>query len=641
VAGRRFALGDEVVTLTQAGHNLIAEGAPRDRYIRTGTVGRVSEVHLDAQHLEAQWLRVSFAGRGEVKVGWEYLTHAFDDGRCGGLAHSYAVTADRSQGSTMHAARAVATDSTSRQAFYVMTSRGEREVCAYVIRDRDLEQRGDDEQWLPVLSTPGGPLRAVVENLERSRPERLAADLDPVALAAQQLRQGRNLADLAAIARHAEGDPQGRNGGVALIVARRAEMAEQSAVAAAAIASAPPEVVARLGGRPGGGQHRRSWDAAVRAVGVYRARWEAGPDNPGYGRAAAWAIGGRPDGHGSTWADERVAAETLVRRWAARLDPHRQKRFWEVIEHIPRQRATAGIHALIAAGVDPQVLYAALTEREADTAKAGAAILEYRVNDELRWRRVDPAAYQLGEPLSAGGEWDRVQRLLDTAETHSLSRRNLRDLSTEKAELFGLVDGNLAPDPTIASAELSAAEAGHDRSAARLADIRRALATEVDRRRPDRQRVADLRHQMGGLERRYATESLQLDMLRQRLATDRDGPDQAGLTERHDLISAAIDLIVDDAVAAAAAHPARYLTALLGPRPTGPADADSWDSRVRSVEAWRHHHLGLTYGQAAAGADAPPSEQALGPIPDDPIAALSRRRILARSQSTLDLGVSL
>ena len=640
VAGRTFQVGDEVVTLTQAGHDLIPDGAPRDRYIRTGTVGHVTEVHLDADHPEAQWLQVNFAGRGQVTVGWQYLNHAFDDGRRGGLAHAYAITADRSQGSTMHAARPVATDSTSRQAFYVMVSRGERELCAYVIRDRDLEHRGDDEQWLPVLATPGGPLRAVVDNLEHSRTERLAGDLDPVALAAQRLRHGRSLADLAGIARAAEGDPQARGGGVSLIVARRAELAEQSAVTAAAVTSPPPEVVARLGGRPGGGAHRRSWDAAVGAVGAYRARWNADPDKPGYGRRASWAIGPRPDEYryGSVWQDQRTQADHLVRRWAARLDPDRQKRFWEVVEHIPRQRATAAIHALLAAGVDPQQLYLALTERETDTAKTGAAILEHRVNDQLRNHHVDPAAYHLAEPETAASEWDRVQHLLDTAETQSLSRRNLRDLCTEKQDLFELIVGNMARHHATSTAELSSAQRAHDQTTARLAQARWSLTAVSNRRRPDRHHLADLRHQIGGLERQQAQESLHIDMLHQRLSTGGDGQD--GLRERHDLISAAIDLIVDDAVAAAVNHPARYLTTMLGPRPSDPGNAATWDRRVRAIEAWRHHHLGLSYGQAAAGPDATPSEQALGPIPDDPIAALSRRRILEHTRSTLDLGVS-
>jgi hypothetical protein len=305
-----------------------------------------------------------------------------------------------------------------------------------------------------------------------------------------------------------------------------------------------------------------------------------------------------------------------------------------VVEHIPRQRATAAIHALLAAGVDPQQLYLALTERETDTAKTGAAILEHRVNDQLRHHHVDPAAYNLAEPETAAGEWDRVQHLLDTAETHSLSRRNLRDLCTEKHDLFDLIAGNLSRHAATTTAELSSAQSAHDQTAARLAQARWSLTEVNNRRRPDRHQVAGLRHQVGGLERQHAQESLQIDMLRRRLGPGGDGQD--GLRERHDLISAAIDLIVDDAVN----HPARYLTALLGPRPSDPGNAPGWDRQARAVEAWRHHHLGLTYGQAAADPDASPSEQALGPIPDDPIAALSRRRILEHTRTTLDLGVS-
>jgi hypothetical protein len=287
------------------------------------------------------------------------------------------------------------------------------------------------------------------------------------------------------------------------------------------------------------------------------------------------------------------------------------------------------------------VLYGALSERERDTAKAGAAILDYRVKDLLRLHRVDASAYHLTEPLSSAGEWDRVHRLLDTAEIRALSRRDLGDLCAERRDILGLVGGNPSPTAEPTAAHLSSAQAGLDQTAAARDEIRQTLAVEVDRRRPDRARAADLKRQLSGLERRHAEESLRLDMLRQRRSAAADSVDQrAGLRERHDLLSVAIDLIVDDAVATAVAHPARYLTALLGPRPTGPGAAADWDRRVRNIEAWRHHHLGLGYGQAAAGPHAPPSEQALGPISDDPIEALGRRRILDHCQTTLDLGVS-
>ena len=640
VAGRRFAAGDEVVTLTQAGHSLIPEGAARDRYVRTGSVGKVTEVHLDRAHPEHQWLRVTFSGRGAVKVTWDYLTHQFDDGRLGGLAHAYAITADRAQGSTMHVARAVATDSTSRPAFYVMVSRGEHEMCAYVTRDRCLETAADDEGWLPVINTSGGSLNAVVTNLERSRAERLASDLDPVAWAAHQLRQGRTMAEIAASARHAQPDPQARGGGLPLIVARRAELAEQSAVMAGAIASPPPELVARLGVRPAHGQHRRAWDAAIGAAAAYRARWSSGPGEAGYGHGARWAIGPRPDSQPSPWQAERAQAEALVRRWAGRLDPVHEARFWALIEHIPRQRATAGIHALLAAGMDPAGIYGALTYRESDTAKSGGAVLEYRVRDLLLVHRVDDRAYQLAEPLSGGDEWDQVRRLLDTAEIAFLSRRNVADLAAELRDLLGLVGGHAIPATETAS-DLAAARVRQEQCAARLNEIRQVIADETSRRRPDRDRLARLRREVGGIEQRHAEQSLEVAMLRQRQASGVDEWEQrSAMRERHDLVSAALDLVVDDAVAAAATRPARYLTALLGPRPCDAAGADSWDRRVRKVEAWRHHHLGLSYGQPAAAPSAPPSHQALGPPTDNPIDSLSRRRILDNCQNTFDLGVS-
>jgi hypothetical protein len=285
------------------------------------------------------------------------------------------------------------------------------------------------------------------------------------------------------------------------------------------------------------------------------------------------------------------------------------------------------------------VLYGALSERERDTAKAGAAILDYRVKDLLRHYRVDPSAYHLAEPLSSAGEWDRVQRLLDTAEIRTLSRRNLGDLCAERRDLLRLVGDHATPTMEPTAAELSSAQTGLDQTAARRDEIRQTVAAEVDRRRPDRARVADLKRQLSGLERRHAEESLRLDMLRKRRSAATGSVERAGLRERDDLLSAAIDLIVDDAVASAIAQPARYLTALLGPRPTGAGAAD-WDRPVRAVEAWRHHHLGLHYGQAAAGPHAPPSEQALGPVSDDSIEALGRRRILDRCQTTLDLGIS-
>jgi conjugative relaxase-like TrwC/TraI family protein len=569
VAGqRRFAVGDEVVTLTQAGHTLVPADAPRDRYIRTGTIGVITEVHVDADHPHDQGLIVHFPGRGTVNVDWTYLTHEFPDGRSGGLAHSYAITADRAQGSTMHSSRAVTTDSTSRPAFYVMVSRGEREICAYVIRERDMEGIDDDEPFLPVLTYPGGSLQAVVEHLEQSRAERLAGDLDPIAWHAHQLRRHRTLAELSVLRAHLQANPRAGSGDVTLIVARRAELAEEAAIGAAAITQPTPELVARLGPRPVSGHHQRAWDAAVRAVSVYQTRWSASSGVAGQGHGASWAIGPRPKPERSDWAEHRNQAEQLILRWAATLDSQHRQRFFAVIERIPRERAAAAVHALLAAGIDPGQIYAHLTERERETVNAGAAVLEHRVNNLLRAHRVDPAPYHMAQPLTQAAEWDRVSRLLNVAEAANLSRQPLVQLVAERQQTQQLVAGHAAPaDSDRLAQEFDAAQARHAQMAAHLDDAGEELAMLLAHRRPDRRQVDELRRLVARCDQERADQSLAISMLNQRIAATRDGaqPHEA-LRKRHQLLTLAIDLLVDEAARRFAVQPAGYLTALLGPQ---------------------------------------------------------------------------
>jgi hypothetical protein len=640
VANRHFAVGDEVVTLTQAGHTLVPKGAPRDRYVRTGTVGVVASVHLDSRHPDRQYLTVEFPGRGTVRVDWKYLTHEFEDGRNGGLAHAYAVTADRAEGSTMHAARAVGTDTTSRAAFYVMVSRAENEVAAYLVRDRDLETNLDDEQWLPVLRHPGGPFGAVVEHLEQSRSERLAGDLDPLAWGAQCLRRGRTLAELATLRRAAEDDPEatGTGPGVTFAVARRAELAEASAIGAAAITRPEAQIVARIGRRPSGGDHRRSWDEAVRAVATHNARWLSQPGAPGYGRRAEWALGPRPSDESSAWAEQRAAAEAIVVRWAGSLEPHRHRRFWEVIEHIPRERATAGIHALLAAGLNPQHLESTLNARERDSVRAGAAILDYRVEVLLRSPRVDVGPYLLPPPLTASQEWDRAARILVTAEANHLSCRPVRELADERAEIARVVGGQLsAPDVDRLHRDLEVAQAELGRVAARAAASRDAFNYAANARRPDRARVEQLRRGSETWSQRQSDHEHQVVVLQERVGAAVDPDARQPLRERHEVLTLALDLLVDRAVAEATYRPPSYLTDLLGERPADEQAAGPWDERARRIETWRHHTSGLASGIPGARPGDPPSDRALGPVPDDAALAAARARLLEHCQATLDL----
>jgi len=108
--------------------------------------------------------------------------------------------------------------------------------------------------------------------------------------------------------------------------------------------------------------------------------------------------------------------------------------------------------------------------------------------------------------------------------------------------------------------------------------------------------------------------------------------------ERLTLLRAALARQLDTAAAHFAHHPAGYLTALLGDRPTNPNQASTWDQQATAIEHHRHHTLGLPHGTPAAEPTAPPRTQALGPPPADPD---DRQHDLARLQNTLDLGSGL
>jgi conjugative relaxase-like TrwC/TraI family protein len=641
VGERRFAAGDEVVTLTQAGHTLVPSGASKDGYIRTGTVGTVRAVRINPAVPDTQSVEVDFAGRGTVHVDWAYLTHQFGDGRSGALAHAYAVTADRSQGSTMHAARAVGTDTTSRAAFYVMVSRGRRDLAAYLATNRDLTLHADDEQWLPVIGHPGGPLQAVAEHLERSRTERLATDLDPHAAAAHALRRGRTLAELAAI-RHTAQLHGSLPGQVSFVAARRAELAEEAAIGATAITRPPPELVARIGTRPERATQRRAWDEAVRAVAAYRARTQVIPA-PDDETAAASALGPRPMTERSPWTMQRAHAERIATRWTDQLDPAHRNRYHAVIEHIPRERAIAGIHALLDAGIPAPEIEAALKEREQRSARAGAPVLDHRVRALLGTHHLDPAGHRLPAPHTPAEEWDHAAALLATAEAHHLSRRPVASLAAERQELTQVLAGNVdSHTADRLTADLAAARAALDDVTDRRDLARRDLDTETSRRRPNRARRAELRLAADTWERRAAEHADTVDALTQRLrAAAGDTGAHRALRDHHHAITLALDLLVDDAMRTAVSRPADYLVGFLGTRPPDPDRAEEWDRRARQVESWRHHTLGLPYGQPAAGPDAPPSEQALGRTPADPTAAIGRRQLVEHSQATLDLGAGM
>jgi len=407
-AGREFQVGDEVITLMQEGHTLVPSGQPHAAYVRTGTIGTVTAVHI-----EQKALTVRFAGKGHARIGWDYLNHAFPDGRNGGLAHAYALTAHKAEGATLPTARALAVDDTSRAGLYVMLSRARHDMQAYVVSRSEIEQHAEDETWLPILRDPAGPLDRLGDRLEGSQPERLATEHAPVAYAAHRLRTTLTLAELHTL--HYS-RPQRV---VDPAVLARAEAAAEAATAATALTDPPARLVGRIGLRPASGPHREVWDVAVAALAVYRARHRppAPPSEPG-------PEPGPPpdDDHGQRWREQRAAAERIAADWAASLPAPEADRFLTAAQAIPRARAVAGIHALLDHGHDSQTLAAELHCGGQATVRTGAAVLDCRVRRLLDRQRIDPEPYRGPAPRSQFEEWQRVKALLDVAEAQVADR---------------------------------------------------------------------------------------------------------------------------------------------------------------------------------------------------------------------------
>lgn len=72
--------------------------------------------------------------------------------------YAYAITAAKTEGSSLVTARAVAPACMS-------CCRARTDLAAYVIRSTDLEADLDEEDWLPILHDPTGPLEKLADHL--------------------------------------------------------------------------------------------------------------------------------------------------------------------------------------------------------------------------------------------------------------------------------------------------------------------------------------------------------------------------------------------------------------------------------------------------------------------------------------------
>ncbi len=295
LGGQSFQAGDEVVAMEQ-NRRLRPEGPGAGEFVRNGERGAVVEVHPG----EHPGVVVDFERRGRVALGDEDLARQIRPGVVGTIAHAYAVTSHMAQGETYQAGRHLSTDASRREGVYVGLTRGRGDARLYVVRRRELAPSLDAHAGLPHLDDEATTLQAVTRRLEAQQAERLAVEVDPEAAEVARLRQDHDLAGLARLAMASEDASAGPPG--------RAYRQAADALASAACLDPDPALVARLGPRPDGGPQRRTWDRAVGAVAVYRARWDSAPV-PG-GSGASWALGPTP-GEGPALPYHRAAAEAL------------------------------------------------------------------------------------------------------------------------------------------------------------------------------------------------------------------------------------------------------------------------------------------------------------------------------------------
>ncbi len=303
--GISFRAGDEVIAM-QGDRTLRAEGAPYRDHVKTGERGKVVEVHLGKELADSS-LVVEFERRGRVVLDHGHLTHRVRPGVIGRLAHSYAVTTYAAQGETYEAGRGLASEAALKAGVYVALSRGRTDAKLYVLRRRDLLPEADEHIELPRLESTTAILAEVTARLEAQQSEQLATEVDADAAEVARLRRTNSLGELAALTAGPATPDSHR--------ARRALVDELAAIATRARVRPDPDLVARLGPRPAGGEHRRVWDAAVGEVATFRERWEATPI-PG-GPAASWALG--PQRTGRAGEDYATAAALLRRAEAAAL----------------------------------------------------------------------------------------------------------------------------------------------------------------------------------------------------------------------------------------------------------------------------------------------------------------------------------
>jgi conjugative relaxase-like TrwC/TraI family protein len=164
IAGRDFAVGDEIVTLTNN----------RRLDVLNGTRATVVGVHVDRRQLH-----IHTTDDREVTLPSDYLESPDDSPGKARVDHAYAITGHKAQGMTTGTVLVLGTEDLYREWGYTALSRGQRNNRLYLT----LPEPSEREEFAPSDSSPRGPFQRTVAALQRSRAQVLAID----AAYAQQL----------------------------------------------------------------------------------------------------------------------------------------------------------------------------------------------------------------------------------------------------------------------------------------------------------------------------------------------------------------------------------------------------------------------------------------------------------------------
>lgn len=236
-------------------------------------------------------------------------------------------------------------------------------------------------------------------------------------------------------------------------------------------------------------------------------------------------------------------------------------------------------------------------------------------------RDVDPAvARRFGLP-----DAPLVEVRLRDAEIAFLAQQPTRDLASEasdlSSELTSVSRGSLRHRRRLAAA-LTRADDAVARAKQAVAAAQSAAPAHPGVARSGRGHSA-----LASADVDLARAKRHRDLLAIRTAMlDEDPAAHDGVARRLDALQAALDRQVRLATERAKATPPPYVLQLLGSRPPGDLGRE-WDRAVRQVERYRHGH-GLSPDDLVTGCDLSPQEQALGPCPRSPAAAVAWRATL-------------